>query len=78
MKVWFWHFLTFIEFVDEVKVKEEIKDNSDNENETIDQLEIPVNNEIEDDSNLPDIGQAHNMFSRFLNLRIYELPNSLL
>ena len=78
MKVWFWHFLTFIKFVDEAKVKEEIKDNSDNENETIDQLEIPVNNEIEDDSNLPDIGQAHNMFSRFLNLRIYELPNSLL
>ena len=78
MKVWFWHFLTFIKFVDEVKVKEEIKDNSDNENETIDQLEIPVNNEIEDDSNLPDIGQAHNMISRFLNLRIYELPNSLL
>ena len=49
MKVWFWHFLTFIKFVDEAKVKEEIKDNSDNENETIDQLEIPVNNEIKDD-----------------------------
>ena len=32
-----------------------MKDNSDNENETIDQLEIPVNIEIQDDSNLPDI-----------------------
>ena len=58
----------YIRFVNESKVKKERKD--DSENEVIDQLEIPVNNEIQDNSNLPDIGQAHNMFSRFLNLRI--------
>ena len=68
-------FLTFIKSVDEVKVKKEIEDNSDNENKTIDHLEIPVNVEVQDDSNLPDIGQAHNMFSRFLNLRIIKFSS---
>ena len=66
---------TKIKSGNEVKIKKKMMKMNEifefqNGIELIDQLDIPVNNEIQDDSNLPDIGHAHDMFSQFLNLRI--------